>query len=127
MTFRLIRREGDPIHTLHFRQYHRDLPVYGGWLQMVIEERESAFVIRHLAGHYTPDLDLTRSTEYMPAQKALYRVLGQERLNELSELELLVPPKLWLFDPALIAPRCPTCDSVQHDPRPAWRVILFSP
>ncbi len=126
-SLRLIKRAGDTVHTLTFRQYYRDVPVLGAWFQMTIEEKENAFILRDMSGKYTPDLKVEQLEPEISAQQAMLSVMQEYNMNSLGELRMAVPVKLWIFDEALFAPECPRCSEVAHNPRLAWRVVFNSP
>jgi len=124
---RLIRRTGDKLVKYHFAQYYQDIPVYGSWYKMVLKEEPKRFVLQSIAGRYSPSISLPTMTPEVSSQKALNVVLKSEGLRSLSELEIFVPPKLWIFDEALLASECPKCPVVAHNPRLAWGVVYNSP
>ena len=126
-SFRLQKRAGTDVQTLTFAQYYHDVPIYGAGLQMTIEEKENAFVLKNISGHYTPDLQLDSQEPEISSQQAKLDVMQEYGITALGELRMLVPVKLWIFDEALFAPSCPTCPQVPHNPRLVWRVIFDSP
>ncbi len=127
VNLRLLKRAGEDVRTMIFGQYYKDIPVFGSWLQMTIEERTDVFVLKNLSGRYTPDLALTQLDPLITAQQALRRVMQEYQIGSLSELRLAVPVKLWIYDEAIFTPECPGCPRVEHNPRLAWRVIFESP
>jgi Zn-dependent metalloprotease len=126
-SFRLQKRAGTDVQTLTFAQYYHDIPVYGAGLQMTIEEKENAFILKNLSGHYTPDLQLDSLEPEISSQRARLDIMQEYGITALGELRMPVPVKLWIFDEALFSPSCPSCPQVPHNPRLAWRVIFDSP
>ncbi len=124
---RLVAREGFQDRTLSFVQYYYDVPVYGSWVQMAIEDGKDAFVLESLSGKYIPDLDLDSVNPLLSAQQAIHVVMQKFEIKSPFDMGMGVPPKLWIYDPALSAPECPKCPAVQYDPKLAWRVIFNSP
>ncbi len=125
---RLLKRTGDEdFKRYHFGQYYQDIPVYGAWYKMVLKEEKDRFVLQSLGGRYSPDLSLSTTTPEIGDQEARIAILKSEGLSSLSELQVLVPPKLWIFDEALLASECPKCPVVEHNPRLAWRIVYSSP
>ncbi len=123
---RLVRITGETMRTLHFRQYYRDMPVFGSWFEMVIVDEIDSFTLLRMGGNYSPGIDMDIPSNLLGERDALRKVMEAKGLGSLPELELVVPAKLWLFDRGLLAPRCPKCEPVQYEPRIAWRVIFFS-
>lgn len=126
-SLRLIKRFGGRVKTLTFAQYYKDIPIYGSWFQMRIEDREDAFILKNVSGKYTPDLTLTQLEPIISDQQAMLKVMQEYDIESLSELRLIVPVKLWIYDEALFAPECPHCPEVDHNPRLAWRLAFNSP
>lgn len=125
-SLRLIKQAGDAVTTLTFRQYYRDVPIFGSWFQMVIEETSQAFVLHRLSGKYIPDLNFQSLEARIPEQTARHVVRKKHGLQTLSELRPLVPVKLWIYDEAVLSPECLDCKKQEHDPRLAWRIIFNS-
>jgi hypothetical protein len=124
---RIIKRSGDAKYRrYHFAQYYQDIPVYSAWLKMALIEKESQFVLQRIAGRYSPNISLSSITPEISEKKAQISILKSEGLSSLYELEVLVPPKLWIYDEALLAPECPKCPLVAHNPRLAWRIVYKS-
>ncbi|HWR90764.1 MAG TPA: M4 family metallopeptidase, partial [Dissulfurispiraceae bacterium] len=126
-SFRLVKRAGQGVRTLTFRQYYNDVPVYGSWLQMTIQDREGSFLLKNMAGKYVPDLLLASSEPTLSALEARLRVMKAYGIKSLDKLRVPVPLKLWIYDEALFTPVCPKCPDVNHNPRLAWRVVFESP
>ena len=125
---RLFKRSGDEkSRRYHFTQYYKDIPVYGAWFKMVLKDEKSQFVLQRIAGRYSPNVSLTSITPEVSEKKARIAILKSEGLSSLSELEVLAPLKLWIFDEALLAPECAKCSAVEHNPRLAWRIVYNSP
>ena len=44
-----------------------------------------------------------------------------------GDVVTITDASLWVFDAALLAPECPSCPAVEHDPRLTWRIRYASP
>lgn len=124
---RMVRRTGFNERTLSFRQYYNDIPVYGSWVQITIDDENDAFLLKRLAGRYIPDLALDQLEPLVPDHEATRKVMQEYGVKSPSDLRVLVPVKLWIYDKALTAPTCPQCPKEEHNPRLAWRVVFHSP
>jgi hypothetical protein len=114
--------EVDGGEALQFRQYVRDAPVFGSWVQLDLEDRGAAYRLRELSGVYGPEVD-TDVTPKLSAAAAVAALRAERALDEAGDFMTIVPPKLWIYDAALLAPECPTCPVVESAPRLAWRII----
>ncbi|MBI4773374.1 MAG: M4 family metallopeptidase [Deltaproteobacteria bacterium] len=126
-SLRIIKRAGTASKKYHFEQTYKDIPVYGSWFKMSVKESGDSFSLDSLSGRYVPDLQLTDTSAALDGKDALLAVAEANGIASLSELEVVIPPKLWIFDAALLAPECPNCPEVSYDPRLGWRVVFFSP
>ncbi len=93
---------------------------------MLIEDKAASFVLHRLGGRYVPDLNLDVADPPISDVQALQILRREEGLKNISHLQSLTPPKLWIFDEALLAAECPKCPAVTHNPRLAWRIIFFA-
>jgi Zn-dependent metalloprotease len=127
INMRLQKRGGKGEKKLTFRQYLSDIPVYGSWLQITITSTPNGgYLLKNVSGTYVPDLNLDRTEARISPVLAAEAVAQAFQLVSLAELQQVVPPKLWIYDPALFAPKCPECPQVAHNPRLSWRVIFRS-
>lgn len=126
---RLIKRAGKSKYkTLTFQQFLSGYPVYGSWLQMVLKSpSQGPLVLTTISGKYIPDSGINLFPPVLSALEAQEIVMSSQNMHSLKELWQPAPPRLWIFDEALLAPRCPKCETVKHDPRLAWRIIFSSP
>ena len=124
----MMKRAGIAHETQIFRQYSRGVPVYGGWVETVIDNASSGQTasLTRAYGNYIPDLDLATSEPEISYGKAM-SIVARKFDVAAGSFKTLVPTKLWIFDEALLAPRCPDCPDVPNDPHLAWRVIFASP
>ena len=127
LNLRLIDRNTGGFDSYLFRQYYNDIPVFGSWFKILIEDGEKAYGIQSLSGRYIPDLSPTTTQPVLTAQQAMHKVMKAYNLKYLSELQIAVPTKLWIYDAALFAPECVKCPFTAHHPKLAWRVIILSP
>ncbi len=119
-----LRTPDDALHmgqrardgALRFRQYERDAPVYGGWVEVVVTEEGDGFLVERVSGRYLPDLGELGGARLSAAAAVTTASGGVPR-------HAYVPPRLWVFDGALFAPECPSCEAPTSSPRLAWRVI----
>ena len=124
---RLVNRNSNNFDAFLFRQYYKDIPVFGSWFKMVIEDGLKTYRIRSFSGRYTPDLKSPTTQPLLTAPQAMRKVMKAYELNKgLWQLQLTVPPRLWFYDEALFAAECAKCPVVEHNPRLAWRVVLLS-
>ncbi len=125
---RLIERNDSGFDHFLFRQYYKDIPVFGSWFKMVIEDGGTVYRVRSFSGRYTPDLKPATVEPVLTAQQAMRKVMKAYDLDKgLWEMQLTVPTRLWFYDEALFAPECEKCPVVEHNPRLAWRVVLLAP
>ncbi len=124
-SLRLSRRQGDSHRTLFFAQYRHDLPVYGAWLRVAVRDPGTDPAITGVSGRYVPDLELEKRVPMVSAERAMAIVRRQEAIEQ-AALPLIVPARLWIYDPALLADDCPQCPRVAHRPRLAWRIVYNS-
>jgi len=124
----MMKRSGIVDETQIFRQYSKGIPVYGGWVETVINKPSSgqSLSLTHAYGNYIPDLDIVFHEPGISYAKAK-SIVAEEFGVDNSSFKILVPTKLWVFDQALLAPRCSDCPVVPYDPHLAWRVIFSSP
>ncbi len=126
---RLVKRAGKSKYkTLTFHQFLSGYPVYGAWLQMVIKSpSKGPSVLTTISGKYLPDSGTNLLPPVLNAFQAQEIVISSQNMQSTKELWQPVPPKLWILDQALLAPGCPECQIVRHDPRLAWRIVFSSP
>ena len=124
---RMVRRTGFKDRTLSFRQYYNDIPVYGSWVRITIDDKDDVFLLKHISGRYIPDLSLDRLEPLIADHEATRRILKEHEIKSTFGLRLIVPAKLWIYDKGLAAPNCPKCSKTEHNPRLAWRLVFNSP
>ncbi|MEJ5378120.1 MAG: thrombospondin type 3 repeat-containing protein [bacterium] len=126
---RLVKRGGKKkFKTLTYKQFLAGYPVYGAWIQMVIKaSTRGPLILKSFSGKYLPEYGINLAEPVLTALEAQEIVMKLNKMQTLQDLWQPVPPKLWILDMALLAPRCPQCETVTHDPRLAWRVIFSAP
>jgi hypothetical protein len=139
---RAVKQTGFNGRSLDFEQVHHEIPVYGSWVRVTVDENEQYFRVRHIKGRTIPDLTLPQITPLITVERAMEiagvspaarpkgppggsepATLGTQPLNLRP---LIVPAKLWIYDQALFASSCPHCPKVDPDPRLSWRLIFES-
>ncbi|RLC00614.1 MAG: hypothetical protein DRH34_10540, partial [Deltaproteobacteria bacterium] len=128
--FRLKKRVGDDRKVLIFDQYYKNIPIFGSWLKMNVQDKGDIFKLRSLTGNYSPDVDLDDLIPKISSMEALNQLADHLGINDIRYIQLAVPTKLWLFDDALRTddPPCDNnqCPDIVHNTRLAWRMTYYS-
>lgn len=123
---RISARESDGDQAItFFRQYVRDIPVFGSWLQLIMRSTANGVTIEELRGNYVPDLELANLVQVIDGSAAVRRLAAHYGVDD-TKLKQLLPPRLWVYDEGLFAPQCPSCAPRQSNPRLAWRITHYS-
>jgi len=121
----LIKQAGVRQRTEVFRQYCEQIPVYGAWVETVVDDNAKAPSLNRFYGNYIPDLELSTAEPEISSFHA-EKIIQEEYGIKSGELKILVPTKLWIYDEALLAFHGPASPKVESSPRLAWRFIFYA-